>query len=186
MGLIPLGILSSAGGGFGTYELIETQILGSSTASITFSGLATYASVYKHLQVRATLRTTRAATGEVFIMRFNADTGTNYSWHLLEGNGSTVISAAGTTQDYMRAAVGVGASGTTNGFGAAVIDIVDAYATTKNKTIRSLSGQATNTNFIDLFSGSWRNTNAITSVTVAPLSTTDLAANSRFSIYGIR
>jgi hypothetical protein len=183
--LIPFGILSAAGIG-SDYELIETQILVSAAASVTFSGLATYANTYKHLQVRATLRTTRAATSEVFIMRFNSDTGTNYSWHLLEANGSTVISAAGTTQDYMRAALGVGANGTANGFGAAVIDILDVFSTTKNKTIRSLSGQATNTNFVDLFSGSWRNTNAVTSVTLAPLSTTDFATNCRFSLYGIK
>jgi hypothetical protein len=184
-----LGFFAVAGAGAvsaGSFDLLETQVLGSSAASVTFSSLSTYASTYKHLQVRATLRSTRAATGEVFAMRFNADTGSNYSWHLLQGNGSAVVSDAGTSTDLMRAGLGVGSSGTSNVFGGAVIEILDAFETTKYKQIRSFTGQASNTNFLNLQSGSWRNTNALTSITLLPAFGSDLAQYCRFSLYGIK
>ena len=167
------------------YELIGSVYLSSSQASVTFD-LTGLSSTYKHLQIRGTFRSTRSATGEVFAMRFNGDTATNYSWHLLQGNGSTVVSDAGVSADYMRCALGVGSSGTANVFGGAVIDILDAFQTTKHKTIRSLTGQASNTNFVNLQSGSWRNTNALSSITMFPAFGNDLAQYCRFSLYGLK
>jgi hypothetical protein len=84
MSLFPLGILSAAGaGGVGaTYELIESQILGSNQSSITFSSLATYASTYKHLQIRAAGKGSGNSFEETNVnLRFNGDTGSNYSAH---------------------------------------------------------------------------------------------------------
>jgi hypothetical protein len=52
----PLGILSAAGAGGGVagdYELISSEILGTTAASVTFSSLGDYSSTYKHLQIRA-------------------------------------------------------------------------------------------------------------------------------------
>jgi hypothetical protein len=179
--LIPLGFLAASGVSAGSFDLLETQVLGSATSSVTFSSLSSYSS-YQHLQVRATLRSTRAATGEVFVMQFNGDGASNYSWHLLEGTGSTVLSDAGTSASSMRCGVGFGSSGTANAFGAAVIDILDAYETTKNKQIRSLTGLGS----IDLLSGSWRNTNALSSISLLPAFGGNLAIGSRFSLYGIK
>jgi hypothetical protein len=78
--LIPFGILSAAGAG-GGYELIETQILGSDAASVTFSSLGSYSSVYKHLQLRWTARTTRVATETQIFLRTNSNNSANYSSH---------------------------------------------------------------------------------------------------------
>jgi hypothetical protein len=186
MGLIPLGILSSAGSGFGTYELIQTQILGSNTASITFSGLGAYADTYKHLQIRLTGKTTRVQIGANIVLRFNGDTGSNYSWHSLIGNGSIVTSIASASTTLMLGAWVAGANTTANAFGAGVIDILDAYSTTKNKTMRTLNGLSGGEVNIRLGSGLWRNTNAITSVTIFDADSTNLVTGSRFSIYGIR
>ena len=118
-------------------------------------------------------------------MQLNGDTGANYSWHLLEGGGSSVISAAGSSTNYMRVGVMPGSSGTLNAFGGAIIDILDAYSTNKNKTARSLSGNASNATFIDLLSGSWINTNSLTSITLAPAFGGDFSIGSRFSLYGV-
>jgi hypothetical protein len=184
MGLIPLGILSSAGGGFGTYELIETQILGSNAASITFSGLATYASTYKHLQIRATARSSRAAfTSDVLLTRFNADTGSNYASHHLLGNGSSVSSSAFTSQTSTINYV-IANDTVANNFGAVVMDILDPYSTTKNTTTRTIIG-ITSGAFITLNSGLWMNTASVTSITLLAQNG-NLMIGSRFSIYGIR
>ena len=130
--LIPFGILSAAGIG-SDYELIESQILLSSAASITFSGLATYANTYKHLQIRFVAQTNRASGGDGVRMRINGDTGANYSWHEFFANPPTVTSGAAPSQTYIQSPMQASGS-SPNHFTPGVIDFLDAYSTTKNKT----------------------------------------------------
>jgi hypothetical protein len=179
--LIPFGILSAAGIG-SDYELIETQILGSAAASVTFSGLGTYASVYKHLQVRATLRDAGANTSWGF--RFNGDTTSSYARHDLNGNGSSVASGAGTSETGGFLGGGANSGTTANAFTGLVIDILDPYSTTKNKTLRTLNGTAGSN--ITLVSSLWIKTDSATSLQIYSRFGTNIAANSRFSLYGIK
>jgi hypothetical protein len=185
MTLSALGIFSAAGAGGvqGDYELIETNILGSAQSSITFSSLATYASTYKHLQIRIAARATVANPTAGIISRLNADSGSNYNGHFLLGNGSSVSS--GTTGTTTSALTGVisAASATANAFGAVIIDLLDPYSTTKNKTFRTLGGSASAR--IDLHSALWINTSSITSWQLLP-DGGNFATGSRFSLYGIR
>jgi hypothetical protein len=189
MTLSALGIFSAAGagGGFSSdYELIETQILGSSQANITFSNLNTYSSTYKHLQIRAVVRSVRTGfAGDNIAMRFNADTAANYSWHLLRGTGSAVDSLASVNATLMLPGWVSASTSPTSAFGAVVIDILDPYAT-KNKTIRSLTGQTGTDANIRLTSGNWRNTGTITSTNLFPIDGTAWDTGSRFSLYGIK
>lgn len=181
MALIPLGILSAAGAGggaVGDFELIQTQILASTTTSVVFT-VSSFASTYRHLQIR--LVTKSSTTNNNTLLRFNSDTGTNYNWHQLAGDGSSVAAYAGANADF----IFVAPLTPTTGFGASVVDILDAYSSTKNKTVRALGGvtegayqQST------LYSGAWRSTTAISSVTLT--SSSPFAIGSRFSIYGIR
>jgi hypothetical protein len=190
--LIPFGILSAAGAGGvaeGTYELISSTILGGTAASITFSNLGDYSTTYKHLQVRYTGRSNQAQTYAGLRLTFNGDTASNYGSHILYGNGSNAFSAAysSTSNILFDQHEITGASVTANIFGAGVYDILDAYSTTKNKTVRFLGGRGAvpeNDKKIDLGSGLWRNTTSITSITFTPNG--DLIAGSRFSLYGIR
>jgi hypothetical protein len=189
MTLSALGIFSAAGagGGFSSdYELIETQILGSNQASVIFSSLGTYSSTYKHLQIRLLGRQTLAAGGQGDIyVRFNADSSSNYARHFLQGNGSTVTSGATANNSFALGGQAPYNNETTGAFGGSVIDILDAYSTTKNKTIRALSGShSSNAPVIQLASGHWRNTASITSIT---LSLFDIwLTGSRFSLYGLK
>jgi hypothetical protein len=185
MALFPLGILSAAGAGgvAGSYELIESTILGSATSSVTFSSLGDYSSTYKHLQIRVAARDTRSGSVGGALIRFNSDTGSNYATHNLYGNGSSVVSDASTSQSYIVGLLFPSGNIAANIFGGGAMDILDAYSTTKNKTTRALSGFATNT--INLTSGLWMSTASITSITILP-SGGNLLAGSRFSLYGIR
>jgi hypothetical protein len=71
--------------------------------------------------------------------------------------------------------------------GVFVLDILDFASNTKNKTMKSFGGHAiTSANSVALFSGLWRNTDPITSLTIPLSGSTQLAAGSRFSLYGIR
>jgi hypothetical protein len=188
MTLSALGIFSAAGAGgavaAGAYELISTTILGTNTASVTFSSLGTYSSTYKHLQIRAVTRTTRTDASQVIsYLRFNGDTASNYSGHQLFGNGSGVGSAGEANITYAYAGIDSTNQNTTGNFAAYVIDILDPYSTTKNKTTRSLSGLQQNA--IRLMSGNWRNTASVTSIQLVADSY-NYVAGSRFSLYGIK
>jgi hypothetical protein len=132
------------------------------------------------------VRSTTANTNndEVF-MRFNGDSGSNYSWHRLSGNGSTVTSGAGTSTTYMRAGEVTRNSNTADMFSAAVIDILDPFETSKYTTTRLLTGNAGTANIIGLFSGNWRDTNALTSIYLAP-EANSWQTGSRFSLYGLK
>jgi hypothetical protein len=184
--LIPFGVLSAAGAGgvAGDYELIQSYILGSATSSINFASLADYASTYKHLQLRIVARGTNGAAGIVLKMRFNGDTATNYTSHGLQGDGSSVTSFGDPNIDNLLATAMPAAGATANSFSGMVIDILDSYSTTKNKTMRSLSG-STAFNRILLTSGVYLNTASMTSIDLFAAGD-NIATGSRFSLYGIK
>jgi hypothetical protein len=188
MTLSALGIFSAAGAGGAAaltdYELIETQILSSSTPSITFSSLGTYSSTYKHLQVRYTARSSAAVPGNGVLGRLNGVTSATYAQHFLYGNGATVQSGAATSQTSALVGLESAASATANIFGAGVIDLLDAYSTTKNKTLRTFTGVA-DLPRVDLHSSVFINTASITSFELRP-EAGNFVSGSRFSLYGIK
>jgi hypothetical protein len=189
MTLSALGIFSAAGAGgaapLSDYELIETVTLGSSQASIVFSNLGTYSSTYKHLQIRGAVRGALAATSESFNLRFNGDTGSSYTQHGLVGNGSAVSSFASVSQTSTYPGQITASNSTANAYSGFVLDVLDAYSTSKNKTMRTLLGSASNYNLIILTSGLWINTASLTSITLYA-GNENLAAGTRMSIYGIK
>jgi hypothetical protein len=189
MSFMLLGILNSqaAGGAVGSYDLLATEILTGSSSSITFASLGDYAADYQHLQIRAVSRLSAGGGQEAQgAIRFNGDSASNYSSHWLLGNGSSVGSAAFTSANHMKGLSHSLNAATTGNFGVGVIDILDPFETTKYKTIRSLTATASASIF--LTSGNWRNTDAISSVTLqGPTDQSwQIVTGSRFSLYGIR
>jgi hypothetical protein len=187
MRLIPLGILGSAGSS-GTYELIESRILTSSTSSFTFSNLGTYASIYEHLQIRCLVRTDRSANNDAALVRLNNDTGGRYTNHVLSGTGSGVSSLHLGTASSIRLSQAAGALSTSNSFAASTMDILDAFSNNKNKTTRTLTGAQLDASLyrVELYSGLYREPDSITSITVLPEGGPNFVSGSRFSLYGIR
>jgi hypothetical protein len=186
--LIPFGVLSAAGAGVGVagdYELIATEILTASQASITFSNLGDYSSTYKHLQIRGAARIDRDTTFGSLSLTFNSDTGNNYAVHTLDGNGSSVASASSSsiprTYDII---ITSGLQNTANSYGGFVCDILDVYAT-KNKTIRALSGFTGGGQNVRLGSGLWNSTASVTSIQVVG-EVGNIVAGTRLSLYGIK
>lgn len=184
--LIPFGVLSAAGAGAavaGSYDLISTTTLGTASSFVTFSNLGDYSSTYKHLQIRVVARSTRADVDSAIGVQFNATT-SGYFHHELQGNGSTVSSSASTSQSSMRLGFTTGNSSAANAFGAMVLDVLDPYSTTKNKTFRALTG-GTDLNRIRLTSGSLALTNSVTEIKLND-NFANFAIGSRFSIYGLK
>jgi hypothetical protein len=183
MALFPLGILSAAGADFGAYELISTTVLAGTATSITFSNLGDYSNTYRHLQVRIVARSNRsgqATSGLAY--RLNGDTGNNYATHGLFGNGTSVGSFASISAPDAGLTGPPAATATSNVFGSNILDLLDVFSTTKNKTGRTLGERPLS---IELTSNHWRNTALVTSLTVYD-QLASLIAGSRVSLYGIR
>ena len=172
----------------GDFQSIATITLGSDSASATFNSIA---ADWQHLQLRCLYKTSRAtpSVGAAYLtIRANSDSGSNYSFHRLYGEGTGAFSDGTANATYFNGGNMIGNSSTTNVFHAAVIDLLDYADANKYKTMRALNGVDNNgSGNIALFSSSWRNTNAITSLTLgADAGTYNLLAGSTFALYGIK
>jgi hypothetical protein len=189
-----LGVIDSGKSGnlySASYDSIATVSVGAGGASsITISSIP---STYTHLQVRGIARTARATfSNDGVVVRFNSDSGTNYSRHQIAGDTFSqsfdVNATANSTGPY---GVAAGNGANANVFGPLVIDIFDYANTNKSKTFRYFGGVDNNSNsnqtngWVGLSSGAWYNTNAITSITFSGLSG-NLLQFSTFALYGIK
>jgi hypothetical protein len=172
-----------------SYESIATVTVGAGGATdVTFSAIP---STYTHLQIRAIGRTTTAGVSDNAVhIRFNSDSGANYSYHGLFGDGSSAFAyaVASNTSGQISQLPTAGRTGSV--FAGSVTDILDYANTSKNKTVRSLCGNNTNdTNgLVGLISSSWYSTTAINSITLisANAGTFTFAQHSQFALYGIK
>ena len=162
----------------GAFDSLATVTVPSGGLStITFAGIP---NTYKHLQVRY-MTLTGTATNDLR-MRFNSDTGSNYVWHQLQGNGSSAAAAANLSQTL----IGVGVVGGTANPGVGIVDVLDYGNTSKNKTSRALAGIDQNGSGIIMFwSGLWQNTSAITSIDFTSNSG-NFNQNTQFTLYGVK
>ena len=161
------------------FESIATATGNGSSTTFTFSSIP---GTYQHLQLRVlTLGTTNSGTSPY--IRFNSDSGANYSRHFLYGTGTSAV-AFGSSSDTFTMI-----GGWVNGMHSTypivnIIDIHDYASTSKNKTVRVFAGQDLNgSGSVELMSGVWMSTSAITSITItgSAFTTTSTAA-----LYGIK
>jgi len=147
-------------------------------SSITFSSIP---ATYTHLQVRGIMLNGSAVDNW---MQFNSDTGSNYSYHQLVGSGTAASSSSVASASKIPFGYIDGTSSQPSSF---VCDILDYANTNKYKTSRMLWGYETNAATyadIRIISGNWRNTNAITSITIYPNSG-NFNTYSSFALYGV-
>jgi hypothetical protein len=168
----------------GAYELISTTILGSATSTVTLNSIP---NTYKYLQVRLTARASDTGSWDFLIMRFNGDTISTYARHDLNGNGSGVSAGFAQNTSGMAIARVTANGGPAGAFGAGIIDVFDYADTNKYTTVRALGGQhGSGARDVNLSSGLWPSTAAVTSITFAPVFSGTILAGSRFSVYGIK
>ena len=188
--MLLLGVLAAQAEGAvaaaGSYDLLETEILTGTQATVTFSSLGSYSTDYQHLQLRIAARSNRASNvSDALDVVLNADTSTSYAHHLLYGNGSSVNASQSTSNSKILLDRLTATSAAANSFGALVIDILDPFETTKNTTIRNLGGTDSQPG-IYLESGLYYKTDAITEIELAPTAGSAFEIGSRFSLYGLR
>ena len=179
-----VGVLGVGGGVATNFDSIATNTLTSNQTNITFSSIA---GTYKHLQLRFMTRNNRASQLDGIYLRFNSDTASNYSEHFLRGDGATASAGATAPNSWMLSGNVAASNAGANIYGVGVIDILEYANTNINKTIRSLTGFDNNgSGYVGLFSGNWRSTSAVTSITIGSTDGTGLLSGSTFALYGIK
>ena len=167
----------------GDYESISSVTVGSGGASnVEFASIA---GTYQHLQIRGLVRNTGSSQRSVSI-RFNNDTGNNYAYHLLYGNGSAAGAEGVASTSGMQAISQVYSTASASIFSAFVIDILDYASTSKATTIRSLGSRDENgAGLASIYSGLWTSTSAVTEIDLYPLAN-NFAQHSTFALYGVK
>ena len=166
-----------------TYEPIATNTLGTAVNSVTFSSIP---ATYTDLRVVALPISNNAPNTVSLFMRFNADTGTNYSFTALYGTGST----AGSFYYDNNSSIYVDSSNDGASFTVPALMTADifSYAGSTYKTcLTTGSTDKSGSGEVNRNVGLWRNTAAITSITLLSSSgSVNFKIGSTFTLYGIK
>jgi hypothetical protein len=159
-----------------TYVALNTTTLTSSAASVTLS----LSGITGYTDIRVVFSSAAMTIAGTLTCYVNGDTGTNYSYTDLSGNGSSATSARGSSTDFMLI------GGQTVGFskGVATADFMNYSNTTTFKTM--LSRTSDGSRFTEANVSLWRSTAAINSITITTYAGGGtFNAGSTFTVYGI-
>ena len=159
-------------------ELLRTTV-GTASTSVTLNlaGISGYTDL-----VLVADATTVNANGSI-TLQFNGDTGTNYSYTAIYGTGSAAGSLRGSNAGII-GFIGFAAQVPVGTRAMGIAHIQNYSNTTTNKTVLIRDTPAVSAT-VEAGVGLWRNTAAITSITVLALSGASIAVGSTFSLYGI-
>lgn len=158
-----------------TYSTIATTTLGSTANSYTFTSIP---STYTDIILICAFATDFASSINVNCGSGSIDTGTNFSWTYLRGDGSTASSSRGSNDTRIFS----GEFNTGNEQGNLIVHWQNYSNTTTNKTSISRFNSASKTAQTTV--GLWRNTAAINQIRVTAPGN-NLAAGSTLTLYGI-
>jgi hypothetical protein len=163
-----------------TYEAIATQTLGSSAASVTFSSIP---QTYTDLVLVTNEKQTGSPNIRASAMQFNSDTGSNYSFTEMYGDGATAGSVRASTG---RIYYAYDVFADTSNFGLTTITHFMNYSnTTTNKTVLTRASNASGGGTSAMV-GLWRSTAAISSIYLYLDNLSSFSTGSTFSLYGIK
>ena len=155
-----------------TYTPLANLTLGSTASSVTFSSIS---QSYRDLIL--VINAPMSSGGVFGYLRFNGDSGSNYSAVRMFGSGSSAGSDTGL--------IGASAINFSEFYveqNITTVNIMDYTATDKHKTVLSRANAPSN--YVFGIAGRWANTAAITSLTISTSSST-WAAGGTFALYGI-
>jgi hypothetical protein len=155
-----------------TYTPLATVTLASATSTVTLSNIP---ASYRDLILVVEGAT---ATSGRPVMRFNADTGSNYTSVMMAGGSSTYSATTSTTYidpipDY-----------SVTGKFSAIWQVMDYSATNKHKTVLVRLNQHAG-NVVHATAGRWANTNAVTTLAVLTNNGANYSSGTTFSLYGV-
>jgi len=161
-----------------TYEKIQTTTLGSAQATVTLSSIS---GAYTDLVLVVSNTNSTGTTAPGVNLRFNSDTGSNYSTTMLYGSGSSAGSGRGSNNTY--ALINWLGGGSNSIIVNSITHIFNYSNTTTFKTF--LSRYNNSSAEVDAGVSLWRSTSAITSIEIVDFSTRGYAVGSTFTLYGI-
>jgi hypothetical protein len=160
-----------------TYEKVQSITLSSTEATVTFTSIS---GAYTDL-VLVMNPISNTLSGSYPYLRFNGDSGSNYSRSMIQGTGAAAQSdrSINSSEGYFI----YGNQVTTNGSFNAVVNIMNYSNTTTRKTFLSRTNVASDR--VEALVGLWRSTSAITSITIY-CGSNSFVSGSTFSLYGIK
>jgi len=165
---------------------LATTTLASDAATVTFTstddGQVGDWSQYMDLILIAYTRGETGAIWDNGLMRFNNDTGSNYSWQVFVGDGSSVAAESGTTTGvYIRT---LGTSAGTNEFAAVIAHLFDINSGKYKSVVTQAAADSDGDGFVRMGADTWKSQAAITEIDLVPGSG-NLLAGSSFSLFGV-
>lgn len=154
-----------------TYENIATTTLSTNGTTVNFTSIS---SAFTDLILVVDCSTTGA---QDINLRFNSDSGSNYSRTYFYGNGTSALSARESNQNVLRALY------TTTTRGVSIVQINNYANTVTNKTVLTRFGDSGNATAAGV--GLWRSTAAINSISIFAISE-NFVSGSTFTLYGIK
>lgn len=150
--------------------------LGANASSVTFSSIS---SAYRDLILVVSYTSNTSFFN--MTVRFNSDSGSNYTRVNMSGNpgGATSNSGSGTSGN-----INYDSAGFTTSANFSTTNIFDYSATDKHKTWISRAGETTGYSTVEAIVGRWASTSAITSLVLLP-SANQFASGSTFALYGV-
>jgi hypothetical protein len=163
-----------------TYTPIENKTLAIATSSVVFSAIP---QTYTDLVLVSNMISGFSGVA----MQFNGDTGSNYSYANMTGNGSIpqmFRSGSTTNIQYCGWGYALGSSTIPSTSRADIFNYTNTSAY-KYALMRATDGNSAGNYDVEFFTGTWRNTAAITSITLS-VSAVNFAIGSQFTLYGIK
>ena len=159
-----------------TYEKIATTtVSNTSTVTVTLSSISS-----NYTDLVMVFR--GGCDNSSMRMQFNSDTGSNYSVTLMSGNGSLARSTRQSSQDAILIAGAYAYQTVTSN---TITQIQNYSNTTTYKTALSRNNEGTGAT--EAFVGTWRNTAAITTISLTAINATGFWFNgSKVTLYGIK
>lgn len=164
-----------------TYDPISSTTLTSNTTFIDFTSIP---QTFTDLLLVLAIRDTAAGSQTYPWLRFNSDSGTNYSFTRMHGTGSSVASGRASNQDKLEFCEAPGAGSTSNYFAPLFVHFQNYANTTTNKTVLVRTNNVGGAVAVGALVGLWRSTSAITSIRLN--GQTSLASGSTATLYGIK
>ena len=165
-------------------EAIATTYLEADTGEVVFTSIS---SSYEHLQLRICDRSARSS-GDALQIQFGTgggspDSGTNYSYHNINGTGSSTGVGKTTGATFIQVGDTPSQDSDSEVYGGKVIDILDYASTSKNTTVLNLI----NTGAARVYwsSGLWDATGAVDRIRLFNYSS-NFIRGSVFTLYGIQ
>lgn len=164
-----------------TYEPIATTTLGSTATGITFSSIP---STYTDLKLIITYKTPNPNNQG---LRFNSDSGTNYSRTYLSGDGSAVSTFTYGNEDWIRLDSGRGSTNPNSTDVAFVVVDIFSYTKSIYKTVlTTINADYNGSGIITPSAQIWRSTSTINTVYFYSNGASNLATGTTATLYGIK